>query len=70
MCCTKRCTEQKNDDPAPDANTASGAVSVHWEREKTRMNYVIFDLEWNQPMSLSETVKEPLYLTGEIIEIL
>jgi len=33
------------------------------------MNYVIFDLEWNQPMSVSETVKEPLYLSGEIIEI-
>ena len=34
-----------------------------------QMNYVIFDLEWNQPMSASETVKEPLYLSGEIIEI-
>jgi len=33
------------------------------------MNYVIFDLEWNQPLSAAETVKEPVYLTGEIIEI-
>lgn len=33
------------------------------------MNYIIFDLEWNQPVDLSATVTEPLCLTGEIIEI-
>ena len=33
------------------------------------MNYVIFDLEWNQAADASSTVKEPVYLEGEIIEI-
>ena len=33
------------------------------------MNYIIFDLEWNQPADLSAAVTEPLLLTGEIIEI-
>ena len=33
------------------------------------MNYVIFDLEWNQPMDERSTVQEPVYLSGEIIEI-
>ncbi len=33
------------------------------------MNYIIFDLEWNQPFDERATVTEPVYLTGEIIEI-
>ena len=33
------------------------------------MNYIIFDLEWNQPSDPSAAVTEPLLLTGEIIEI-
>ena len=33
------------------------------------MNYVIFDLEWNQPADDSLIVKDPVYLEGEIIEI-
>ena len=33
------------------------------------MHYIIFDLEWNQPSSASAAVMEPVYLTGEIIEI-
>lgn len=33
------------------------------------MNYIIFDLEWNQPPEESATIREPLYLTGEIVEI-
>ena len=33
------------------------------------MNYIIFDLEWNQPAEENATVEEPLYLTGEIVEI-
>ena len=33
------------------------------------MNYIIFDLEWNQAANDACVVKEPLYLSGEIIEI-
>lgn len=33
------------------------------------MNYIIYDLEWNQPASLDTAVMEPVYLDGEIIEI-
>lgn len=33
------------------------------------MNYIIFDLEWNQPPVEEAAVLEPVYLTGEIIEI-
>ena len=33
------------------------------------MNYVIFDLEWNQPPVETAAVTEPVYLEGEIIEV-
>lgn len=33
------------------------------------MNYIIFDLEWNQPGDERTTVQEPVYLQGEIVEI-
>ena len=33
------------------------------------MNYIIFDLEWNQCGSESEILTEPVCLPGEIIEI-
>ena len=33
------------------------------------MNYIVLDLEWNQPTGESDAVKEPIYLSGEIIEI-
>lgn len=33
------------------------------------MNYIVFDLEWNQPAWGVPEVTEPLHLTGEIIEI-
>lgn len=33
------------------------------------MNYIVFDLEWNQSPSEAEMITEPLCLTGEIIEI-
>ena len=33
------------------------------------MNYIIFDLEWNQAPNEAAIIKEPLYLSGEIIEI-
>lgn len=33
------------------------------------MHYIIFDLEWNQPADEGATVQEPVYLTGEIVEI-
>lgn len=33
------------------------------------MDYIVFDLEWNQCASESEMILEPLCLTGEIIEI-
>lgn len=33
------------------------------------MNYIIYDLEWNQPDSPEQALREPVYLSGEIIEI-
>lgn len=33
------------------------------------MKYIIFDLEWNQPADYSVTIQDPVYLTGEIVEI-
>ena len=33
------------------------------------MHYIIFDLEWNQPPVEEAMITEPVYLTGEIIEI-
>ena len=33
------------------------------------MNYIVFDLEWNQPQSAATMLQEPVYLSGEIIEI-
>ena len=33
------------------------------------MEYIIFDLEWNQPPTAEAAVKEPFYLSGEIIQI-
>lgn len=33
------------------------------------MEYIILDLEWNQPISRSRMVKSPIRLSGEIIQI-
>ena len=33
------------------------------------MKYIIFDLEWNQAPDASSIIQEPIYLTGEIVEI-
>ena len=33
------------------------------------MNYIVFDLEWNQPASWDTAIRDPIYLSGEIIEI-
>ena len=33
------------------------------------MNYIVFDMEWNQPTGKSEKITEPLPLCGEIIQI-
>lgn len=33
------------------------------------MNYIIFDLEWNQPPTPEAAVTDPLYISGEIIQI-
>ena len=33
------------------------------------MNYIIFDLEWNQPPTPEAAITEPLYVSGEIIQI-
>lgn len=33
------------------------------------MNYIVFDLEWNQPASWDAAITDPIYLSGEIIEI-
>ena len=33
------------------------------------MNYIVYDLEWNQPASREQALFEPIFLEGEIIEI-
>ena len=33
------------------------------------MEYILFDLEWNQPSDESAAVREPIYLSGEILQI-
>ena len=33
------------------------------------MNYIIFDLEWNQPSTPEATITDPMYISGEIIQI-
>lgn len=33
------------------------------------MKYIIFDLEWNQAADVTSIIQEPVYLTGEIVEI-
>lgn len=33
------------------------------------MNYIVYDLEWNQPTSRENGIFDPIYLDGEIIEI-
>lgn len=33
------------------------------------MNYIVYDLEWNQPRSAEEKVTDPVTLSGEIIQI-
>jgi len=33
------------------------------------MNYVVLDMEWNQAISYADMVKNPVFLTGEIIQI-
>lgn len=33
------------------------------------MNYIVLDLEWNQALTYQDMIKEPVFLTGEIIQI-
>lgn len=33
------------------------------------MHYIVLDMEWNQAITYSEMVKDPVFLTGEIIQI-
>ena len=33
------------------------------------MNYIVLDMEWNQASTYAEMVKNPVFLTGEIIQI-
>lgn len=40
--------------------TKEGAIAVE---------YIVMDMEWNQALTFSEMVKDPLFLTGEIIQI-
>ena len=40
--------------------TKEGAIAVE---------YIVMDMEWNQALNFSEMVKDPVFLTGEIIQI-
>lgn len=33
------------------------------------MNYIVLDLEWNQPFNMKQMVKRPVLLYGEIVQI-
>lgn len=33
------------------------------------MNYIVFDMEWNQPYSKESAIQSPIYFSGEIIQI-
>lgn len=33
------------------------------------MNYIVLDLEWNQPFSNKTAIKQPVFLKGEIVQI-
>ena len=33
------------------------------------MNYIVLDLEWNQPFSNKTAIKSPVFLKGEIVQI-
>lgn len=33
------------------------------------MNYIVFDMEWNQPFSKETAIQSPIYFSGEIIQI-
>lgn len=33
------------------------------------MKYIVFDMEWNQPFSLRTTLRNPVYLTGEVVQL-
>ena len=32
------------------------------------MNYIVLDLEWNQAITYADMIKNPVLLTGEIIQ--
>lgn len=40
--------------------TKEGAIAVE---------YIVMDMEWNQALTFSEMVKDPVFLAGEIIQI-
>ena len=46
-----------------------GAIPPFLLKEEKDMNYIIFDLEWNQPPEEAAAVQSPVHLTGEIVEI-
>ena len=43
-------------------------VKIHLKKER-QMNYIVLDLEWNQPFSTKSMVRRPITLRGEIVQI-
>jgi len=39
------------------------------QRKRMKMRYIVLDLEWNQSRHPRETVRDPVHLVGEIIQI-
>ena len=33
------------------------------------MQYIVLDMEWNQPWDMKKAIREPIYLKGEVIQI-
>ena len=46
------------------------AGSYKWgeTHNREKMNYIVLDLEWNQPLSPQRMVRDPMKLSGEIIQ--
>ena len=44
-------------------------IRISRVKEIAKVNYIILDLEWNQPFNMKMMVKEPIMLSGEIIQI-
>ena len=43
-------------------------LHVGRQNRKTKVNYIVLDLEWNQPLSPQRRIRDTFNLSGEIIQ--